>query len=142
MNKHSVLLKEGVERWNQWRADHPNVPCNLEGACLVGGYFFEVDFSGLNLKSADMRRACLIGADFRWADLRGADLRGAYLDEANFYGANLTGAKFEHTSLERANLQRVHWLGKQVNLTHSEQLSGATEVLVEDMAENTAEEAA
>ena len=124
-----LLLEENIERWNQWRADYPNVPCSLEGEYLSGGYFFGGNFSGVNLRKADLRRACLIGADFRWADLRGADLRGAYLDEANFYGANLNDADFSGTSLNRADLRRVHWLGKQVTCADAEQLCDRSSIV-------------
>lgn len=106
------LLKENVEYWNQWRLEHPNKPCSLEEQDLSEGYFFEGDFSGVNLRGAKLRRACLIGADLRWADLRGADLSGAYLGEANLYGASLENADFTGASLERADFRRVRGLSE------------------------------
>ena len=123
MNAIHLLLEDGVDSWNQWRAANPHDPCRLEGQDLSGGYFFEGDFSGINLRGANLQRACLIGADLRWADLQGANLSGAYLDEANFYGANLNDATFTGASLERANLLRVHWLGKQVSAKDTVRLS-------------------
>ncbi|MEM9089636.1 MAG: pentapeptide repeat-containing protein [Cyanobacteria bacterium P01_F01_bin.53] len=108
------LLQESIERWNQWRSEHPNKPCNLEGEDLSEGYFFEGDFSGVNLRGANLRRACLIGADLRWADLTGADLTGAYLGEANLYGASLDKADFTGASLERVDLRRVRGLSPQL----------------------------
>lgn len=123
MNATQLLIEDGVDSWNQWRAANPHRPCRLEGQDLSGGYFFEGDFSGVNLRGANLQRACLIGADLRWADLRGANLSGAYLDEANFYGANLNDATFTGASLERVNLRRVHWLGKQMSDRETDQLS-------------------
>lgn len=108
------LLKESIERWNQWRSEHPTKPCNLEGEDLSEGYFFEGDFSGVNLRGAKLRRACLIGADLRWADLTGADLSGAYLGEANLYGASLDKADFTGASLERVDLRRARGLSSQL----------------------------
>lgn len=125
MNKFVLLLEEGIECWNQWRAAAPHRPCDLEGEYLPRGYFYEGNFSGVNLKRADLRRACLIGADLRWANLQGADLRGAYLDEANLYGANLTDANLTGASLERADLRRVHLMGAQVDCADPQQLGGA-----------------
>jgi len=118
-----LLLEDGIDSWNQWRAANPQMPCRLEGQDLSGGYFFEGDFSGIILRGANLQRACLIGADLRWADLQGANLSGAYLDEANFYGANLNDATFTGASLERVNLRRVHWLGKQVSEKDTVRLS-------------------
>ncbi|MEL6775789.1 MAG: pentapeptide repeat-containing protein [Cyanobacteria bacterium J06597_16] len=108
------LLKESIERWNQWRWEHPNKPCSLEGQDLSRGYFFEGDFSGANLRGAKLSGACLIGADLRWADLTGADLRGAYLGEANLYGASLADANFTGANLERANLNRARGVSSQL----------------------------
>ncbi len=122
MNAIKLLTEGSVDRWNHWRAENPYTPCILEGKDLSKGYFYEGDFSGVNLRGANLQRACLIGADFRWADLRGADFSGAYLDEANFYGANLNEATFAGATLERANLLRVHWLGQQVADADSYQL--------------------
>ena len=51
------ILKQGVEAWNKWREDNPDV---------------EVD-----LRSADLKRVDLKKADFRAAHLERADLVGA-----------------------------------------------------------------
>lgn len=108
------LLRESIESWNQWRSLHPQAPCSLAGEDLSDGYFFEGNFSEVNLRGAKLQRACLIGADFRWADLRGADFTGAYLGEATFYGANLKGADFTGASLERTDLRRVPHSAKPI----------------------------
>jgi hypothetical protein len=125
MNPILLLLEEGVECWNQWRAEHPNTPCSLAGCDLTGAYCFGADFSGVNLDGVNLQRACLIGADLRWANLRGADLRGAYMDEVNLYGANLNDAQLTGASLDRADLRQIHWLGEQVSRIDAEEL-GAT----------------
>jgi hypothetical protein len=125
MNPILMLLEEGVECWNQWRAEHPNTPCSLAGCDLTGAYCFGADFSGVDLDGVNLQRACLIGADLRWANLRGADLRGAYMDEVNLYGANLNDAQLTGASLDRADLRQIHWLGEQVSRIDAEEL-GAT----------------
>jgi len=53
----------------------------------------ERDFTGENLRGADLRGADLNGADLRGADLIDADLRGANLNGAYLRGANLNGAR-------------------------------------------------
>ncbi len=108
------LLESGIEAWNQWRANHPDAVCDLVGQTLTHGYFFEGNFSQMDLSGVNFQRACLIGADFSGADLTGADLTGAYISDANFCGANLSHANFTGANLERADLRRAHLLHTQL----------------------------
>ncbi len=99
---HVALLKRGVEEWNAWRREHPDVQPDLRGA----------DLTGANLREANLRRAQLRGANLRVADLREADLRWADLREAqlsrtDLRGAHLTGAKLIRTDLTWANLSEA-----------------------------------
>ena len=57
--EHLAILKQGVERWNKWRAEHPEL---------------HPDLSGANLEEADLIRAKLNGVDFREANIGGANL--------------------------------------------------------------------
>merc|ERR1712224_146579 len=66
---------------------------------LVGAIVGKVDWSG-----ADLREANLAGCDLRSANLSNADLRGAVLDEANLQGANFQGACCAGASLKNANI--------------------------------------
>ena len=50
-------LKQGVERWNKWRTEHPGE---------------HIDHSGANLSWADLTGAVLSKADLTKADLRRA----------------------------------------------------------------------
>lgn len=109
-----ILLKNGIEAWNQWRSRHPDHLCDLSGQDLSGGYFFGGNFSQMNLSGVNLRQACLIGADFRGADLTRADLTGAYLAEATFYGANLSYADLSGANLDCADLRRVNLLRTQI----------------------------
>ena len=65
-----TLKKEGVEVWNLWREDNPNVKIDLSGANL----------SGSNLSNACFIRANLSGANLKGVGLVQADSRNAYLD--------------------------------------------------------------
>jgi WD40 repeat protein len=110
-----ALLESGIDSWNQWRASHPNEPCDLTGADLSEGYFFEGNFQGAVLTGAKLRRACLIGADFRGADLSEADLSGAYLGDATLYGANLSNANLREANLNKADLRQTNLLKSQIS---------------------------
>ena len=73
------LLNQGVEAWNQWRAQHPEIVSpDLSGASLV-----KLDLIGADLTGADLQ-----GADFKGADLFGADFFSARLGEADLSTAN------------------------------------------------------
>ncbi|NTV60004.1 MAG: pentapeptide repeat-containing protein [Chlorobiaceae bacterium] len=82
---HGEVLEKGVEHWNRWRKEHPDVRPLLDGARLSGRNLRGVDFQAVKLGYADLSGADLGGADLRGADLRGADLRGA-----DFGGATLS----------------------------------------------------
>jgi hypothetical protein len=70
-----AILKQGVQVWNKWREEHPEVIINLTKANLM-----RANLSGANLAGADLRKADLRKADLRYADLAGADLREADLN--------------------------------------------------------------
>jgi len=57
--EHLEILKRGVEAWNAWRAENPDVEPELGGA--------------------DLRDAALAGANLVNAHLGGADLAGTIL---------------------------------------------------------------
>ena|SRR5208283_1896327 len=88
--EHIAILKQGVERWNKWREEHPEVRPDLGGAELG-----KVDFGGNKLSEAD-----LSGADLSGANLSGSDLDGATLPWAHLFAADLTGASVREANLE------------------------------------------
>jgi hypothetical protein len=51
--KHVTLLKQGVEVWNKWQKDNPNIVPDLRGAHLS-----YVDLRGANLASAQGSSRC------------------------------------------------------------------------------------
>jgi uncharacterized protein YjbI with pentapeptide repeats len=96
--EHLLLLRQGVELWNQWRNKNPAVKPYLREAVL-----FRMDLSGANLREANLRKADLSGSKLVGADLRSADLFGASL-----VGADLSGrADLSGSDLRGANLQDV-----------------------------------
>src|SRR5579871_6496788 len=87
-NEHVKRLREGVEKWNKWRAANANEVPDLSGANLSQANLShesirladlsQADLSEANLSQANLRRACLI-----FTDLTGANLRDARLDNAD-----------------------------------------------------------
>jgi hypothetical protein len=130
-SEHLEKLEQGVETWNQWRHENPEIAPNLSGVDLNGAYLSGADLSEANLRGADLSEANLRGANLSeallnsanlsGANLNGADLRRAYLIEAalrranlggaNLSGANLSGANLIETKLKRANLTGCYVYG-------------------------------
>jgi uncharacterized protein YjbI with pentapeptide repeats len=113
--EHLSILKQGVEVWNQWRKEHPDIQPDLRRVNLRGAFLSETNLSETNLRGADLRSAILSEADLSEADLRGANLRGAFLIGANFIGANLIGADLVDADLSNANLSEANL--SEANLT-------------------------
>ena len=98
--EHLAKLKEGVEAWNQWREQNPEIRPDLRDAILSGA-----QLPGAHLGGADLYMTSLSEANLRAADLHRADLRGTYLTEADLSGANLRGANLRGTHLRETNLR-------------------------------------
>src|SRR3954454_22737808 len=65
--KHVAQLKKGVDAWNAWRSENPDVACpDLEGA----------DLHEANLTEAHLSFANLVQADLTGADLTGCRIYG------------------------------------------------------------------
>lgn len=136
------ILKQGIEVWNKWRNENPNVEvdlifgnlvgadliganlvvADLSGAKLNGAFLNFADLSGANLVGADLNGAFLVVANLSETDLSGAKLVGADLDGADLSGANLIRADLSEAFLRRALLYRADLSGAKL---HKADLSGA-----------------
>ena len=116
-DEHLKILNQGVEVWNKWRAENPDLRPNLVSAILA-----DADLTGANLTGADLVSANLSGADLTAANLTDADLTDVNLEEAGLKGASLTDAKLVGTKLADANLTSANLTGADLV---SANLSGA-----------------
>ncbi len=108
------ILKQGVDAWNKWREEHPEITpdlkrADLAWADLAGANLGQAKLAEANLRWADLHRAYLGDADLGGADLTKADLDGAgliYTDlpGAKLHGANLTGASLFMVELHGSDL--------------------------------------
>jgi len=108
--KHVAILKQGVDAWNAWRDENPDIRPDLREANLHGANLREADF-----ESADLSRANLSGANLQKAKLIEADLTEANLRRAMLDGANLRGADLSRANLSRANLSRADLRGANLD---------------------------
>jgi hypothetical protein len=101
--EHLAILKQGVEAWNRWRDENPDICPELRSASLARMHLDGVNLSRADLRDTNLTRALLCEADltnailhrtnFRRADLCQTDFHEADLYEVFFISTNLTGAK-------------------------------------------------
>lgn len=92
--EHVAKFNEGVQAWNRWRLETPNVMPDLSEYSLNEFKLDKIDLSGANL----------LWADFRGASLGSANLQGAFLFEANLTEADLSSANFTRARFTRSHL--------------------------------------
>lgn len=106
--EHLAILKQGVEAWNKWRLENPQIRPDLGNSHLrelkcaeqtISNERTAVDFNDVNLFAKE-----LYGANFGGASLSGAYLTRAYLATAKFHNANLHHAYLRCANLTGANL--------------------------------------
>lgn len=105
--EHLKLLRQGVNAWNRWRKENPEIKPDLStgylsGMNLYAAYLNSANLSGSSLSGTKLGWANLYKADLSRAGLSRADLYGAYL-----YGANLNKADLSGADLCKANLSRA-----------------------------------
>ncbi|MGD0693981.1 MAG: toll/interleukin-1 receptor domain-containing protein [Terriglobia bacterium] len=113
--EHVKILEQGVEAWNQWRRDNPEVRPDLSDADLHEAKLSEANLGGADLAAADLSGANLMGADFRLANLTGADLGRAFLSNTNLALSRLNGANLGWTDLIGANLTQAELDGADLS---------------------------
>ncbi|UCG25588.1 MAG: pentapeptide repeat-containing protein [Chloroflexota bacterium] len=124
---HLDILAQGIEIWNTWRVQHPDVQPQLSGVDLsdmdlATANLSEANLSGAALFEANLREANLKAAVIAEADLSGADLSGAELYKADLANAYLTGANLTETFLAEAELSGADLRGarfRQADLTET-----------------------
>ena len=110
--EHLKILKQGVEQWNKWRKEHPEVRgANLIAADLRKADLGEADLGGVYLVGANLSRAKLIKAHLSEANLARADLTGAEFTGADLSRANLSEANLREAKLWGANLIGANLIG-------------------------------
>ncbi len=107
------ILKQGVQAWNEWRMEHPDIRHDLIGADLTeadlnNANLIGVDLTEANFSGAELSEAILIGANLRFANLSNSNLTGANLSEANLIGANLGFANLSNAELINSNLSEAN----------------------------------
>jgi uncharacterized protein YjbI with pentapeptide repeats len=102
--EHVAILKKGVDAWNAWRKENPDILPDLSAADLSGARLSRADLSEADLSGARLIRADLFQAELSQANLSRADLFQAELSRVSLSGADLNGAGLSRTNLKMADL--------------------------------------
>ena len=62
--EHVEILKQGVEAWNRWRENNPDIKPDLNGSFFCGHFNEPANFDYTDISKADFRRAFLRGSSF------------------------------------------------------------------------------
>jgi hypothetical protein len=126
--EHIKILKQGVEVWNKWRKDNPDITpdltstalnnLNLEGANLIKADFdrtsiIHSNFNNAIFTEANMHLASFIVAQFVKADLSNsgittADFIEANLEKATLANARIIGARFRNVIFKDTDFSNAH----------------------------------
>ena len=113
---HEALLRQGVEEWNDWRAQNGSVTPDLTGLRMPAARLDGIDLSHARLQGVTLIRSKLNGADLRHADLRDAKLHEIVLNDADLFRANLENAVLASAKLRRTRLYGVNLAGAQITV--------------------------
>jgi hypothetical protein len=103
--EHLEILKQGVEKWNEWRNEYPDIKPDLIGANLI-----DANLNGANLGRANLNGANLHGANLSRANIGKANLSGVNLSCTNLSEADLGGARVGRTFFSDTDLSSVKGL--------------------------------
>jgi uncharacterized protein YjbI with pentapeptide repeats len=103
--EHLRIIRQGVSKWNSWRAN----------SALIRPDLSKADLSGIDLNNADLHGVDLHGADLTAADLTAVNLSEANLSEAELTSADLTWASLIGTNLTKAELYWTNFTDADLN---------------------------
>jgi uncharacterized protein YjbI with pentapeptide repeats len=111
--EHLMILKQGVNIWNEWRKNNPQVipiigEVNLSNQNLSG-----INFVGVKLLRTNLDRSNLANADFSRASLFGtsciqANFQNSYFENADLRFVNFSKSDFTNALLVKCDLFQVN----------------------------------
>lgn len=109
--EHVAVLEQGVQAWNRWREDNPEItpdlrelahwPEAMQGPVLEEMAGTSKTILPVNLSGAQLRNADLRGAVLAMADLREARMYGAHVEGADLRGADLSNTLVAEITYDR-----------------------------------------
>lgn len=131
--KHINILEQGVDYWNNWREQNPQVAPNLndtdfrnlklDGAnlsetLLIRSKLDNLQLERINLSRANLYKAKMVGCNLKYADLTSTNIAEANLNNADLTGANLSNSiahkvNFTKSNLSGTNMKETDLRGSQ-----------------------------
>ncbi|MGA9535328.1 MAG: toll/interleukin-1 receptor domain-containing protein [Desulfobacterales bacterium] len=102
--EHVKILKQGVEVWNRWREENPDLRPDLTGAELGHNNYHCIDFKNVHLSNANLSFVSMTEAVFDGADLTDSNLSNSDLQHSDFSNAIIGGAIIVKSSLNYAKM--------------------------------------
>lgn len=110
---HFEKLREGVEHWNAWREEYPDITPLLTGENLDGANLSGVKLSGAKITKARFCRTNLTGADLSYAIISQTQFDNADLSNAIFHETECTKGSFKHAILTGCSLDGSRFANSQ-----------------------------
>lgn len=102
--EHLSILNRGVEVWNQWREEHPEIRPDFENASFRG---FGYDLRGINFKKSNLRGVDIAHTNLSAAILDEADLTFAFIAEVDFVGASFKQTYFNMSDVGTCDFSKA-----------------------------------
>jgi uncharacterized protein YjbI with pentapeptide repeats len=115
--EHLAILKQGVDVWNEWRDEHPDIRPDLR----------QVNLSRANLRDAVFNKASFFYASLWQANLNGSTFTGVDLQRANitdnnsFYFIQNTSIDDKNTNLSGLDLRGINLTGAELSKANFEE---------------------
>ena len=134
--EHLAILEQGVEVWNRWRGENPDIRPDITGAYLEVADLDEFNLSEADLYRTNLYEARLRNANLSWADLTEANLSATELDGANLYAASLFRANLLGANLIKSNLYGTNFSENNlIAVTFDKAICGYTIFAFNDLGE-------
>ncbi len=112
LGNHLEVLMQGIDVWNKWREQHPEIQPDLSNVNLTE--FSKANLSNTNLSNTNLCKTMLAFTDLSRANLQGADITESILLRANFDGANLDRTCFSFSNLRGASLTNAIHINRAI----------------------------
>lgn len=138
-----ALLRDGTEKWNSWRKEHPNIAPSLRDVNFVAEFsgdgfydlpvFSNTDFSGTDFNMVSFRNCQFCDCCFDGAKITFADLVDSYFESCTFRNVNMrvtaignaafNNCIFENSDLSYCSAEKTSFKGSSFKNTKLEHMS-------------------
>jgi hypothetical protein len=114
---HVNILIQGVEVWNKWRKDNPEIIPQLSEVDISEMQGFPNGLSNINLSNAYLERTNLYGLTMENSNFEGAILYNSNCYGTSFKNANFRSADLELVNFSTASLEGADFLNARIGTT-------------------------